>query len=482
MKGQRCGQGGCPSREYYDDSGFTFCSRGHQQEGQQTQQDDEDLQIRGRKTKRKPEKQEQVSQSLPAELEVVVKDLWALRLQLVKDKIDATTSEDIMHSSLPVSEEESDEEGQPERRKWEVKGKSMPTLIETLGLLYLGSILLRLPICMGDIYRDAARAHFLHSWAIREDIPFIRAIRYVPPFMKQRLPAEYLSALDTTADDSSLKVLLHPLTLFIATLLDLNFSFPKPKRRQQASSLPELTLISLLVITTKLYHPFNNDRQPRHARSLTDPAALMINWSRWAEAHQAHKARMNPEDQLPRGSEINITENDVMNMKSKEIDDYMDWYERTFVDEERAETKNHGLPKQLLDMFPTGRQDASAPTPYSYQGYAEKEQASTREKLASVMGSLQMRPIASDHGAEDGQKEAKIGSFYRRYRTVEDLDQDNYARGFHETVAEVVGVKLETLLICVGQLERKLIMWREAKIKEGVEDVDDSSGPDKMEL
>ena len=43
-----------------------------------------------------------------------------------------------------------------------------------------------------------AYAHFAYSWAVQEDIPFIRAIRFIPAVMKQRLPAESLMALDTT--------------------------------------------------------------------------------------------------------------------------------------------------------------------------------------------------------------------------------------------------------------------------------------------
>lgn len=39
----------------------------------------------------------------------------------------------------------------------------------------------------------------MSRWAVREDIPFIRAVRFVPAIMKQRLPAQYLKALDTTA-------------------------------------------------------------------------------------------------------------------------------------------------------------------------------------------------------------------------------------------------------------------------------------------
>lgn len=36
------------------------------------------------------------------------------------------------------------------------------------------------------------------SWAVREVIPYIRAVRLVPTVMKQKLPAEYIKALDTT--------------------------------------------------------------------------------------------------------------------------------------------------------------------------------------------------------------------------------------------------------------------------------------------
>lgn len=34
--------------------------------------------------------------------------------------------------------------------------------------------------------------------AVREDIPYVRAIRIVPAAMKHKLPAEYFEALDTT--------------------------------------------------------------------------------------------------------------------------------------------------------------------------------------------------------------------------------------------------------------------------------------------
>ena len=111
---------------------------------------------------------------LPAELETVVKDLWSLRLQLLKSKTDATSDEDTLFSSQPQSkvdatsdedmfgsqpqsQTETDDEHEGTGRKWKVRGKEMPRLIETLGLCYLGMILLRLPVSIGEMHRYVAR-------------------------------------------------------------------------------------------------------------------------------------------------------------------------------------------------------------------------------------------------------------------------------------------------------------------------------------
>ena len=83
----------------------------------------------------------------------MVKDLWALRLQLLKSKADATSDEDTVFSSQPQSETETEDKHDGVGRKWRVGGKDMPSLIETLGLCYLGMILLRLPVSIGEIHR-----------------------------------------------------------------------------------------------------------------------------------------------------------------------------------------------------------------------------------------------------------------------------------------------------------------------------------------
>ena len=83
----------------------------------------------------------------------MVKDLWALRLQLLKSKTDASSDEDAVFSSQPQTETEGEEKHEGVGRKWKVRRRDSPSLIETLGLCYLGTILLRLPVSIGEMHR-----------------------------------------------------------------------------------------------------------------------------------------------------------------------------------------------------------------------------------------------------------------------------------------------------------------------------------------
>ena len=443
---------------------------------------------------------------LPCELEVVVKDLWSLRLNLLKDRIDRGESDgETFFSSQPISEEDTESE-EIGKGKW--TEKALPSLIETLGICYLAMIILRLPIGMGD----------LHKYAVREDMPYIRAVRFIPAEMKGRLPAEYLLALDTTSPLKAgyLRKTIHntcllyhhhfqldfpplnmPLLLYkhirglalpidafqavtkIAKILSMDFSFPKPRRHQRISHLPEMALVSLLVIVIKLYHPFNAIHYS--AISSADVAILAVDWDAWIAARRAHESRMVDPEHLSRGSEINVTEEDAMEMTGTQLDDYLDWYERTWVDEERTQRKARGVPSQLLEMFPTGRQDGSQPKPYDFTSEAKVEQESTTQRLAEMMGRLQVREVVS--GEERNLEERvvmRVGSSYKRYRRVEDLN--GHAKAFHEAVADVVAVTPETLLISVLQIERRLIVWREEQVKAERVDQTDQTNQDDVEM
>ena len=92
------------------------------------------------------------AKGFPTELEVIVRDLWALHLQAVKDRhpeFYVSVSESRLYSSQTEPSETEDE-------STEVKGrreKHLPSLIDTLGVCYIGMMLLRMPISLGDLYK-----------------------------------------------------------------------------------------------------------------------------------------------------------------------------------------------------------------------------------------------------------------------------------------------------------------------------------------
>jgi RNA polymerase I-specific transcription initiation factor RRN7 len=87
----------------------------------------------------------------------VVKDLWALRLQSLVDKFDESldvadnnTSAEIFSSQPSAIDAIEDKSSSSSTAR---KVTDNPLLEETLGLCYLGTLLLRLPVSIGDIYR-----------------------------------------------------------------------------------------------------------------------------------------------------------------------------------------------------------------------------------------------------------------------------------------------------------------------------------------
>ena len=84
----------------------------------------------------------------------MVRDLWALRLQIIKhqDK-DAPEESDLESQQLFSSQGEISEEYDGSAREMKKREKNLPTLIDTLGLCYLGMMLLRIPVSLGDIHK-----------------------------------------------------------------------------------------------------------------------------------------------------------------------------------------------------------------------------------------------------------------------------------------------------------------------------------------
>jgi len=84
--------------------------------------------------------------------------------------------------------------------------------------------------------------------------------------------------------------------------------------------------MSLIVIATKLSQPF--DEVDRIPQSETDPTTVKVDWKRWREIMADA-----PTKGLKRGEEINVTDAGVMKMSGKQMDDYLNWYQRTWIDD-----------------------------------------------------------------------------------------------------------------------------------------------------
>lgn len=82
--------------------------------------------------------------------------------------------------STQTDTEDSDYDTSRSRPPRAVFHKKIPKLIESLALIYLAIVLMRLPICLSDI----------KSWVLHEDFVFLRALKDIPTSMRQRLPAE----------------------------------------------------------------------------------------------------------------------------------------------------------------------------------------------------------------------------------------------------------------------------------------------------
>lgn len=72
------------------------------------------------------------------------------------------------------------------RRRRVPRAADRPKLISSVGICYLGLIVLGVTVSLGDI----------HRWVEEQGVVYLRAINEIPGEMRQKLDAEYYVALD----------------------------------------------------------------------------------------------------------------------------------------------------------------------------------------------------------------------------------------------------------------------------------------------
>lgn len=120
--------------------------------------------------------------------------------------------------------------------------------------------------------------------------------------------------------------------------LFLNFSFKfssKTRRALRAQGYPEAKLLALIVIATKLAFPFS--KKKGNPISATEPAAQIVDWDLWVQTQKHAEQKTTLQGRLPKGQAVTVNEGNVFHMSSQEMDDYMNWYQDTWLDQNKSQ-------------------------------------------------------------------------------------------------------------------------------------------------
>lgn len=195
-----------------------------------------------------------------------------------------------------------------------------------------------------------------------------------------------------------------------------------------------------------------------------------INWEAWADLQNQFERRDESAGKIGKGKEILVKEEDVLNMTPDQMDEYMDWYETSWLD-----SSSKGA-NPLHSLFPLG--SSTRETGQSAPTAQDDEEGSVDWLLGTAQQYLRTRDVVNSSDPDI----PRPGSLYTRYRQESDLPDT--ARAFYETAARVVGVPLSTLVRCVSQGEIQINKWLEdqRRIKHFADRENDSMGDaDEME-
>jgi RNA polymerase I-specific transcription initiation factor RRN7 len=434
---------------------------------------------------------------LPSELEVVIFDLWALRIAQLGDRIasgshDNESQSQVFNTLESEQDETTDHEGgttsTPKGRSKKLHGA--PNLYDCLVLCYLGISTLRLPFTPGDIY----------AWVTDGKMAFSGAIKLLPLAMKDRLPSSYHDVLapqtmmsykrfyDTLTDlkvsyekdhgvlwpalnippllfrfikELALPLELYDTTLRLGHMLGYDFAFHYEGRQKLGIRLlPEAQLIGCLILCVKLIYPF--DKVRRIPQSSSEPTGVVVDWERWCK--QVHEAKMTHREENPGFTTEELTklqESDVFEMNPGQLDQYLDFYADTFLDKAEIQRTrdNDDFRNALYGMFPI--EGTARHPPFKLSDAMPHEQS--LGTVRAVHGSMRTQTNVDESRAEPNTP--RPGQKYPVWREAQNLPKN--ARIFYDEVARLAGFSLEMLVMAVFFTEARVERWRR-KQREGV--------------
>ncbi|KAI1817500.1 hypothetical protein GGS20DRAFT_532466 [Poronia punctata] len=441
-------------------------------------------------------------QGFPDDFAEIVRALWALRVRNLPlrerggrrdrskmgDESDGAASS-VWFSSQSEGAETSDADfsdattadwAPDSRRRWKV-----PKLIDTLALCYIGSLVKRLPVTTGDF----------HRWAQKGDLEFLSAFNQIPRNVRDRLPAEYHRALQVHDHVPfgklqaavqqlviSFKVnfdmtfpplnyvpvllrlitsLLLPAEVYIAAkyiggILQRDYSYPTGGRKIRTMDNPEVLLASLAVVSTKLLYSLDGVERP--PTSHEDPRRVRINWEQWQDITSEK-----PPDEsvyLKPGEEYKTTPDDIATMESTKLDDYMDWFEKMWINDGEPRTT-----ERVRNLFETTRSSPKASESDETGGSIADRIMKQYEMLGVWTKSVSPVVDSSDDEKIQPRNLCPVWRF--------EADLPDAAKALYKRAAELAGIPLITLIRGAMQVERQIELWciqemkRKGKPKDG---------------
>ena len=249
----------------------------------------------------------------------------------------------------------------------------------------------------------------------------------------------------------------------LTELLSLPFAFPA-ERKHYHPVLPETTLLALIVVAAKLLYPFDPE-QPYVARSLTDISLLSLPWPVWSKAQQDYDRTTCSKQLFGKGSQMLAEERDAVAFSKNEMDEWMDWYTKTWLKGDSARNTKFGrhkprIPEAIMNMFSIEFEDPEAEVrAESLKQRIGKQNDMRREaddkRIQTVMEAMESRDIIDDDSRD--KRSLSILRAGERYEVfVREEELYGYAKEFHERVAERGTISVHRLINAVLLVERRI--------------------------
>ncbi|KAJ5278896.1 RNA polymerase I-specific transcription initiation factor Rrn7 [Penicillium angulare] len=377
----------------------------------------------------------------PEQFEGVVRDLWALRLQGLARKINQSAADEDPESETELFSSQASPSETDDSDNLSFKSNSRflewPRMVDSIATCYLAAVLMRLPVCIYDFRRDNA-VFYQRKFGIE-----------LPPLNAPLILYRHIKRLGVPID-------VYEITKTLQTLLDFEFTYPNIPPEQQrihGLHLPEVQLVVLIVLATKLLFPF--DDLERHPITAFEPAAQGIDWDKWLQAQQNFDSQNNPHGILGKEKVIGVTERDVLKMEPEQLDGYMDWYEKNWLTKTTSKNPN-------ADMFPLSRPANQDPSNSNNNRLASQNNVDENE-LLNGMGRtvnesiLAIPPIPP----EEGKRTPRPGMWFQRYRWESSLPKT--PRVFYQLAAQLGGVSLPYLVRVVSRAEWRVSKWQNSQ-------------------